>query len=153
MFFLAMGVAVGAEKDANGETPEAFVKRWVESFNYNNRTKMLAFYDRAEDLEVLVSIGKRFRGYREWSEILRADVAMLRFSGLKAQSLVVRTLGDTALASFEHRFEVREKKSGKGLFQAHIRITMTLRKIEGLWSIVLEHSSPILGIEFRKPLD
>ena len=114
MFFLAMGVAVGAEKDANGETPEAFVKHWVESFNYNNGTKMLAFYDRAEDLEVLVSLGKRFRGYREWSEILRADVAMLRFSGLKAQSLVVRTLGDTALASFEHPFEVREKKSGKG---------------------------------------
>ncbi|MFP6885736.1 MAG: nuclear transport factor 2 family protein [Roseibacillus sp.] len=153
MLFLAMGAAAGAEEDTNGETLEAFVKRWVESFNGNNANRTLAFYDKAEDLEVIVSVGKRFRGYREWSEILRADVAMLRFSGSKAQSLVVRTLGDTALASFEHRFEVREKKSGTGLFRAHIRTTMTLRRIGGLWRIVLEHSSPIFGIEFRKPLD
>jgi hypothetical protein len=60
--------------------------------------------------------------------------------------IAARALGETALVSFEHPFKV-EVLEGGAHSRVHIRTTPALRFLHGQWSIVMEHSSPIAGIE------
>jgi ketosteroid isomerase-like protein len=112
---------------------------------------MTAFYDQSKELEMTVSAGGRFQGTAEVAKVFRDAKSEVRFSDSKAQRIAARSLGETALVSFEHLFKI-EVLEGGAHFQVHLRTTSTLRLLHGQWRIVMEHSSPIAGIERDTPI-
>ena len=95
---------------------------------------------------MIVSAGIPIQGSAEGAKVLRDAKSEVRFYDSKAQRIAARTLGETALVSFEHLFKV-EILEGGAHFPGHIRTTSPLRLFPGQWRIVMEHFSPIAGIE------
>ncbi len=127
-----------------GETPTDFIKRWASDFNKDDPKVISSYYENTKDLEMLVSIGMWHHGFDEMLKAYTRDSKHLDYYDSKIQDLRARTFGKTAIVSFVHRFKFRVLKTGERV-QVHIRTTSTLRKVDGKWFIVLEHSSAIKG--------
>lgn len=132
--------------EATADSPKEFITDWVGAFNKNDPEQQLAFYDRSEEIEVLVSSGFRHRGYKAVQKAYGDDQKQLRYYDSTAKEISTRILGDTALVTFEHLFKIRFTEDDSR-WQVHIRTTCVLNRMEGKWKIVLEHSSSIRGIE------
>lgn len=133
------------------QSPKQFVQEWVAALGKNNPKHHMTFYDMDDRLEVIISSGMRLEGYGAVKEAYQKDQEIVRFYDSQAKDITVRRFGDTALVSLDHQFKTRFL-SDDSRWQVHIRTTMALRKIDGEWKIVQEHSSPIQGIERYVPL-
>lgn len=141
--FLAISL-IGALQAA--ESPSDVIKEWVAAINTNDAERFLSFYDRSEELVVTVSSRQRHEGFEALAKAFREDLASVRFRDSSATAMRTRLLGDAAAVAFEHRFKI-EVSGDKSRWQAHVQTTSVLRRFEGAWKIVAEHSSPIRGIE------
>lgn len=124
------------------ETPTDFIKRWGQDFNKNDPKIISKFYEQSEDLDMLVSVGLWHKGFDEMFAAYKGDSEQIEYYDSTLKDLKVRTFDNTALVSFKHLFKFKVLATGERV-QVHIRTTSTLRKIDGKWLIVLEHSSPI----------
>ncbi len=106
----------------------------------------MAFYDRSEKTEVLVSSGFRYQGFKAVEEAYRDDQKRLRYYDSTAKNVATRVLGNTAIATFEHRFRIHFLEDDSR-WQIHIRTTSVMHRLDDEWKIVLEHSSSIQGVE------
>lgn len=144
LILLMVSVLPQAEED------EANVQRimdaWVESFNENDPEKISAFYEMDERVEMLVSNGLALRGHKAISNSYARDMKGVRFFDSESRKMKIRVFDQTALVSFVHRFKYEILADGTAR-QVHIRTTTTLRHTNDGWLIVMEHSSPIHGIE------
>jgi ketosteroid isomerase-like protein len=134
------------ERDAN--TPQHLITEWAASFNANDPDLLCEFYDQSDNLEVITSSGVRHHGYPILQKAYADDHEVARFYESEPLKISVRDLGDTALVTFEHRFKFRLLEDNTR-WQVHVRTTSVLQRIGDEWRIVLEHSSPIHGIERR----
>jgi len=132
--------------ERKGDSPKQFITDWASTFNKNDPKLQLAFYDRSEEIEVILSAGLRHHGYKAVQKMYTDDQKLLRYYDSTAADISTRILGDTALITFEHQFKIRFTEDDSR-WQVHIRTTSVLNRINGNWKIVLEHSSPIRGTE------
>ncbi|BCX47501.1 L-asparaginase [Haloferula helveola] len=130
---------------AEVEAVEARVKAWASSLSKNDPEVMGAFYEDSEELDMVDSGGRWHHGLDEVKESYRESQREWTCSDSVPLRLEVRVFGDVAVAAFEHRYKARMSGNGVNL-QIHKQTTMTLRKVDGQWKIVSEHSSPIEGI-------
>ena len=129
-----------------GQTPSEFMTAWVDVFNKNDAKAIVAYYDRSEETDCLVSVGLSFKGFKEIEKMYHQDMKAIHFYDSKCEQMKHRMLGDVAVVSFIHKFKYLIRETGVR-YRIHIRTTATLRKDNGSWKIVSEHSSPIQGIE------
>lgn len=148
LFFCLTSAAFAEEEK---DSPKQFITDWASAFQKNDHKVLLDFYDQSEDVELIVSAGIRLQGYREIQKALKNDFGAVTFSDSKVKKVSVRKLGETALVAFEHRFKMESKNDGQRL-QVHIQTTSVLNRKDGSWKIVLEHSSPIKGIQRYAPI-
>ena len=127
------------------ETPSEFMGKWVESYNKNDAKSISSFYDQSEKTDCLISGGLWRRGFKAISKMYLEDMRDVRFYDSKAENIRSRTIGNTAVVSFIHRFKYEVKSSGVN-YRIHIRTTATLLRDNKSWKIISEHSSPIAGI-------
>lgn len=132
--------------DKNDLSPEQIIEKWAATFDKNDAERLSAFYDRSDELEVVVSAGVRHHGFEALKKAYVDDFEAVHFYDSHIIKPSTRILGDTAIVTFEHKFKVRFKED-QSRWQIHIRTTTVLKRMEGAWKIVLEHSSPIEGIE------
>ncbi len=125
---------------------KAFIQKWAKSFNENEPKTISAFYDQDARVDLLVSVGLWLRGHKAISESYDRDMKAVKFSDSRLKNLRVRIYDKTALVSFEHLFKYHIVEDNTD-WRIHIRTTTTLRHIKDGWIIVMEHSSPIKGIE------
>ena len=152
-FVLSLAFAAASFADeGTADSAEAYIKDWVATFNKNDPEQLMAFYDNSEQIEVIVSSGVRFRGYKAVQKAYRGDQKILRHYDSTTKGISTRILGNTAIVTFEHLFKVRFLKDNAH-WQLHVRTTSVLRRKEGKWKIVLDHSSPIQGIERMKQIE
>ncbi len=144
-------VAASHTEEATNDSAENVVKAWVTALNENDPEKLLAFYDRSEEMEVVVSAGVRYRGFKAVQKVYGESYKDFRFYDSSAKGVSGRLLGDTAIVTFEHIFKVRVE-ADDSRWQIHIRTTSVLHRFENTWKIVHEHSSPIRGIEYMAPI-
>ncbi len=149
--FLIVEPKLYGEPAKKTPSPEDFIKAWAAAFNNNKPEELIEWYDRSEKTELLVSTGKTFRGPKGIAFAYETDKDAVRFYDSEALRIRTRTLGETALASFEHKVKLRILADDQR-YQIHVRTTSVLHRVEGEWKIVLEHSSPIEGIERLKRL-
>ncbi len=128
------------------DSAEAFIKNWVASFNNFDPAKTMAYYDCSEETEVIMSIGERFRGYEAILKTYQDAQKEVRFLSSTAEKMQTRIVGDTALVTFEHIYRTR-LLADDSRWQGHVRTTSVLHRIGNRWKIVLEHSSPIRGVD------
>lgn len=131
------------------QTPSEFMTAWVDEYNKNDAKAIVAYYDRSEDTDCLVSVGMWLKGFKEIEKMYQADMKAIHFYESKAEGMKHRILGDVAVVAFIHKFKYLIRDSGER-YRIHIRTTATLRKDKDSWKIVSEHSSPIKGIERAK---
>ena len=134
-----------AEEPSRGSA-ESVVKSWVAILNKNDPEKFLAVYDRSEETEVVLSTGVRLRSFQAIQNAYNNDFQEVRFYDSSAKQINTRLLGKTAIVSFEHLFKIHVTADGSR-WQIHIRTTSVLHRLTDQWKVVLEHSSPIRGIE------
>lgn len=136
---------------SEGSAVSSTIQSWAEAFNENNPDVIVSFYENTESLDVLVSAGLWHQGISEVRAAYEKDKANIEYYDSTIDGLRIREMGDFAIAGFEHKFKIRPLQ-GKGAAQIHIRTTMTLRKISGVWKIVSEHSSSIDGVDRFTPI-
>ena len=122
---------------------------WVNEYNKNDAKSIVAYYDRSEDTDCLVSVGMWLKGFKQIEQMYNQDMQACHFHDSKAEGMKHRRLGDVAVVSFVHKFKYLIHDTGER-YRIHIRTTATLRKDKDTWKIVSEHSSPIKGIERAK---
>ena len=127
-------------------TPQQFIGQWVATFNKNDSELLLPFYDQSDDLEVIISAGVRHHGYEAVRKAFADDFKSVRFYDSKASDTATRILGDTAIVTFTHTFKAHLREDNTR-WQIQVRTTSVLHRMQGEWKIVLEHSSPIQGID------
>lgn len=142
---------IAADEPSKPESPRQFLTRWVSAFSRNSPEAQIAFYDNSDETEVIVSSGFRHRGYKAVLKAYEDDQKVLRYHDSKPKDMSVRRFGDTAIATFEHLFKARMLQDD-ARWQVHIRTTSVLRRAEGEWRIVHEHSSSIRGIDRLRQL-
>ena len=125
------------------ETPSDFIKRWAEDFNKNDPKVISKFYEKSDELDMLVSVGLWHQGFDEMFNAYKKDSEQIKYYDSTIKDVKVRTFDNTALVSFKHLFKFKVFATGERV-QVHIRTTSTLRRKEGKWLIVMEHSSPIM---------
>ena len=128
---------------------QQFIVKWVLSFDENNSKLISGFYEVDDRVEMLASNGLSLKGYEAIAESYRLDMKAVRFYDSKSRDLRVRVLGDTAIATFEHRFKYENRGDGTHR-QIHVRTTSVLRMTKQGWRIAMEHSSAIRGIQREK---
>ena len=138
--------------EANLDTAETVIKAWAATFIENDAERIMAFYERSQDTECIVSAGERLQGFDAIHAEYRRAHAEVRFLSSTVNVVQSRTLGDTALVTFEHVW-MAERLSDGSRWQGHVRTTSVLRQIEHKWTIVSEHSSPIRNFEPRTRID
>ena len=138
--------AISHAEDAAGDSAQNVIKNWVATINQNNPDKLLAFYDESEETEVVVSAGLRFRGYKALQKAYKDAFKEVRHYDSSAKDVRTRLLGDTAIVTFQHMLKIHVAADDSH-WQMHIRTTSILHRSEKKWKIVLEHSSPIRGVE------
>ena len=129
-----------------GDSPKQFIAKWASSFNENDAKALLKFYDRSEDTELVMSAGIRKQGYSAIQDTYKSDFKAARFTDSKITKVSERKFGETALLTFDHQFKLKLKQDGSR-WQVHIRTSTVLGRKNGQWKILLEHSSPINGID------
>lgn len=147
--FLLMLILCNSTAQAENPADEGvkkFIKNWAEAFNKNDTEKHVEFYDQSDKTEMVISAGMRHKGIKEIRTAYEKDQKEIRYSDSSIKIKSIRVLGETALISFEHKFRINVI-SDKSKWQVHIRTTTVLHKIKNQWKIVLEHSSPIQGID------
>ena len=127
-------------------SPKQVIAEWASTFNKNDSKAIVDFYEQSEDIELIMSAGIYKHGYLAIERTYKDDFKAVRFYDSKAKKMSVREIGDTALVTFEHQFKSEIKKDGSR-WRVHIRTSSILGRKNGQWKIVLEHSSPINGIE------
>lgn len=145
------GIPLALAAEEAEPKPQQIIQQWAATFNKNDAELLSAFYDRSDELEVVVSAGVRHRGFDALKKAYVDDMAAVQFYDSAAIEPSTRILGDTAIVSFEHKFKARIKQDNSR-WQIHIRTTTVLKRMDGEWKIVLEHSSPIMGIERFTPI-
>ena len=148
---VCLAAASHAEEAIEGSAENA-IEDWVATFNDNDPEKLLAFYDRSEDTEVVVSSGLRLRGYEAIQKAYNDDFKQVQFYDSSARAVSERLLGDTAIVTFEHVFKF-QVTADESRWQIHVRTTSVLHRFEDEWRVVHEHSSPIRGIERMTPIE
>ena len=139
--------ALLANADDQGHaSPAQFVADWAASFNKNDPMLLLAFYEESKETLLIMSAGIRCHGYDAIKGAYRSDANKVRFYDSKPNIISIRTLGDAALVTLEHKFKA-EFVDNKSHWQVHIQTTMVLKRRNGRWKIVMEHSSPIKGVD------
>ena len=133
-------------EEAIGDSAENVIKDWVATVNKNDPERLLAFYDASEEMEVVVSAGLRYRGYKALQKAYKDAFKEVRHYDSSAREVSARILGDSAFVTFEHMFKI-QVAADDSRWQVHIRTTSVLHRSEDKWKIVLEHSSPIRGVE------
>ena len=128
------------------QTPSEFMTTWVDAYNKNDAKKIVSYYDQSEDTDCLISAGLWLRGYKQIKDMYYQDMRDVRFYDSQAEGMKHRTLDNTAVVSFVHKFKYAVREAGVH-YRIHIRTTATLRKDKEGWKIVSEHSSAIDGIE------
>jgi len=121
------------------------VKGWVNAYNTNDLETMTEFYEDSDKVNILISVGVWNKGVKEYKKLLKQDIEEVEFYDSHLKDLTVRDMGEFGVAGFVHKFKMKTKQGEKRI-QAHVRTTMTLRKINGVWKVIQEHSSPILGV-------
>lgn len=142
---VCFAAALHAE-EAIADSAENFIKDWVAALNKNDPEKLLAFYHRSNNTEVIVSSGLHYRGYTAIQKVYRDELKQVRVYDSSAKEIGTRIFGDTALVTFEHLFKLRSP-ADDSRWQVHIRTTSVLHRIENKWKIVHEHSSSIGGVK------
>lgn len=132
--------------ESTESTPQQLVADWAATFNKNDPELLCDFYDQSGDLQVIISSGVRYRGYDAVKKAYADDHEVVRFYESEPVEISARNLGDTAIVAFEHKLKVRFLDDNTR-WQVHVRTTSVLKRMGGEWKIVLEHSSPIHGIE------
>ena len=145
LLFLCLTPALHAN-EAEAETPAAFIKRWASAFTSNASEKMLAFYEPSKETEVIISAGLRFQGSEAISKLYYEAQQEVKFRKSNVTKIHSRILGETAVVTFEHAFET-EAVADKSVWRGHVRTSTVLRRVKNTWNIVLEHSSPIDGVD------
>lgn len=141
LIFILTSILVGAQ-----QTPSEFMTAWVAEYNKNDAKAIVAYYDRSEEIDCLVSVGIWLKGFKEIEQMYHQDMKAVQFYDSKAEEMKHQMLGDAAVVSFIHKFKYLINDTGER-YRIHIRTTATLRKDKDGWKIVSEHSSPIQGIE------
>ena len=126
-------------------SPETFVKNWAKSILQNDAAALMKFYEQSEQLDVRVSGGQRFVGFKTLQESYRLDLEQIAFSRSSAKILQSRELGNVAVVSFEHKLRFKVNETGEQN-AVHVQTVMVLKKVDKDWLIINEHSSPIRGI-------
>lgn len=145
-FVVTIVVAAGLPaEEPKGTSAESFIKQWVSAVN-KSPENLLAFYDRSEETEVIVSSGVRFRGYQAIQRAYNEAFREVRHSDSIAKEVRSRRVGDTAIVTFEHLLKIHVA-ADDSRWQIHVRTTSVLHRFEDTWKIVHEHSSPIRDIE------
>jgi ketosteroid isomerase-like protein len=132
--------------EATVTSSNAFIKKWAESFNQNDSEKISSFYDKNESVDMLVSVGLWNQGHKAISDSYKRDMEEVRFYDSSVTKLNTRVYDKTALISFIHTFKYHLIEDNSH-WRIYIRTTATLKHNKDGWSIVMEHSSPIKGIE------
>ena len=138
--------ATAHAEDVTVKSAETFIKDWVTSFTQFDPERAMAFYDRSKETEVIVSTGERFRGYEAILKTYQDAQTEVRFLSSTAKEMRTRIVGNTALVTFEHIYKT-QVLTDDSRWQGHVRTTSVLHRIANKWKIVLEHSSPIRGVD------
>ena len=138
--------AVARGEGGTAESAEAFIDGWAASFVSFDPQRTTALYDRSEETEVIVSAGDRFRGYEAIRAMYQDAQKEVRFLSSAATNVDARAFGETAIVSFEHTYQT-QLRADQSRWKGHVRTTAVLRRAGDRWVIVLEHSSPIRGID------
>ena len=137
--------ALANASEISEASSKEFIQSWAKSFNKNDPKAISAFYEKDKRVDMLVSVGLWLHGYDAILESYTTDMKLLKFSDSKIKNLRSRVFDKTALVSFEHFFKYRIL-SDNTLWSIHIRTTTTLKHTDEGWRIVMEHSSPIKGV-------
>jgi uncharacterized protein (TIGR02246 family) len=151
--FLAVVFCGAIHGDASAaDPPKEFIKSWAAAFDENDPAKIASFYDRSEETELVLSAGLRIQGFKAIEKFYQDDHESAKYYESTPKKFAVRVLDDTALVTFEHQLKIR-LLSDDSRWQVHVRTTSVLHRVDDKWKIVLEHSSPINGIERVTPID
>ncbi len=146
MLMSAYLTTVSHADEATADSADSYVKAWAASFINNDPEKMMAFYDRSKGTEVIMSSGLLFRGYDAIKETYYDAQKEVRFLKSATKNMQTRIFGDTALITLEHLFETQLLADGSR-WRGHVHTTSVLHWKDREWTIVLEHSSPIRGVD------
>jgi uncharacterized protein (TIGR02246 family) len=133
-------------EDSVVDSAEKMIREWADALNRNDAAQLLEFYNESEQTEVVVSGGVHYQGYKAIRRINKETFENVRFYDSAATIVKTRRFGDTATATFEHRFRI-QVADDDSRWQVHVRTTAVLHRFDGQWKIVVEHSSPIRGVE------
>jgi len=128
------------KKDAVDE----FAVKWTANFVTNDAKKMMSFYEKSDKLEIRMSSGAKIMGFDKLNEFYASEFKSVRFFHSEPKKISGRNFGSSAVVSFEHVF--RFKVPDESIMEGHIQTVLVLRKIEGKWKIINEHSSPIENV-------
>ena len=138
-------------QDKKDDSLKKFAETWVESFSKNKADELLKFYEQSDKLEVRTSSGVKAVGIKALKRMYAEEMGEVKFSDSKASKVVIRQFESFAVVSFEHKFKITTPDDTK--LQAHIQTVMVLKKSDGKWLIVNEHSSTIRDIPRLKEID
>lgn len=135
-----------AAREPTVASAETFIDSWAASYLNNDATATLDFYLLDESSRIIVSAGVMFQGEQAIEKFYAESYRDVEFTASKAKAVKTQLLDDMAIITFEHRYEFTVR-ADKSRFKGHIRTSSILRRADGEWKIVHEHSSPIAGIE------
>ena len=149
---LTSSLVAQQEKSEAGKEPQSVVSNWAAAYNSNDADALSEFYEQSKEIEMITSSGNRFHGYDAVQKGYVDDFKRIRFYDSKADKISTRVIGNVALALFEHQFKM-EFKEDNSKWRVHIRTTSVLKRSDGRWKIITEHSSAIRGIERMTRID
>ena len=131
---------------------EEYLENWSEALNRNDVTLFSDYYHKDNATTVITSTGRLYKSYDDFAQGFKEDLEKVEFSKSIIEDIRVRQFGPATLVSFVHKFRYRSRENNS-LWQVHVRTTTTLSHLNSRWQIVMEHSSPIEGIERLTRID
>jgi len=86
---------------------ENFIKKWAASFNQNDAVAISSFYDKHDQVDMLVSVGLWNKGHKAILTSYKQDMKAVQFYDSSITKLNTRVYDKTALVSFIHKFKYR----------------------------------------------
>ncbi len=128
--------------EADDSSVREFLRTWQDAFNANDATAHTKLYSKKEDVLILLSNGRKLKGFQEIRDEYKQTYDLVEFINSKYKIEKISTSKKMAWAVGIHEVDLREKKS-KQKYRLHVRCSFVLTRAAKSWKIVLEHASPL----------
>ena len=123
-----------------------FLRDWTDAIESSDLGRIVECYDDSKDAVVFLSWGESRTGRQEIRKEYETAFKNVVFDDVTLDVLKVHRCGQVAWATSVFKADTT-RRSDQTQWHLTIRSSFVLRQAGDTWKIVLEHSSPIAGVQ------